>query len=240
MVDFYLLTVLDYICCVCPSFKTFRGREQSQSSDMTFFFKLLINSTFAINILCLLSFREFFVVHAYCYFSRDFAMQSNHLSKLPRLSKDSVDISAEPNPPQRPRRRRRLKTNDKMLPEANQENACNGSAGERRRGSKIEIRLISDNYKPLINSPSSDTVNPCSDQDELEMTNLEDERLLLNVVDGETEETPSPECSVSINEEEETACTIAWQVAIPFLIAGLGMVGAGLVLDIVQVCTFFC
>jgi len=37
-------------------------------------------------------------------------------------------------------------------------------------------------------------------------------------------------------EEEETFWGIAIQVFIPFLIAGMGMVGAGLVLDVVQVC----
>lgn len=34
---------------------------------------------------------------------------------------------------------------------------------------------------------------------------------------------------------EETSCTIALQISFPFLIAGLGMVAAGLVLDKVQV-----
>jgi len=36
-------------------------------------------------------------------------------------------------------------------------------------------------------------------------------------------------------EPDESVSTIAIQVFIPFLVAGLGMVGAGLVLDIVQV-----
>ena len=39
----------------------------------------------------------------------------------------------------------------------------------------------------------------------------------------------------AIEEDEETFWTITIQVFFPFLIAGLGMVGAGLVLDIVQV-----
>lgn len=34
---------------------------------------------------------------------------------------------------------------------------------------------------------------------------------------------------------EETSCTIALQISLPFIIAGLGMVAAGLVLDKVQV-----
>lgn len=37
-------------------------------------------------------------------------------------------------------------------------------------------------------------------------------------------------------EKEESFWLITFQVFFPFLIAGLGMVGAGLVLDIVQVC----
>lgn len=39
-------------------------------------------------------------------------------------------------------------------------------------------------------------------------------------------------------QKEETYFSIAIQVFIPFLIAGFGMVGAGLVLDVVQVCGF--
>ena len=39
---------------------------------------------------------------------------------------------------------------------------------------------------------------------------------------------------------KETFWTISVQVFFPFLIAGLGMVGAGLVLDIVQVSYFVC
>lgn len=41
------------------------------------------------------------------------------------------------------------------------------------------------------------------------------------------------------NLEEEGFWLIAFQVFFPFLIAGLGMVGAGLVLDIVQASIFF-
>lgn len=123
-----------------------------------------------------------------------------------------------------------------MVSEADNETTYNGAIGERSHGSKIEIRITSgdNSYKPLINSPSTDTMGPCPDTDDLELTNLEDAKLLELTEDGETTETTTPECSVSIAEVEETACTIAWQVAIPFLIAGLGMVGAGLVLDIVQ------
>jgi len=122
-----------------------------------------------------------------------------------------------------------------MVSEADNESACNGTAGERRHSNKMEIRLNNDSYKLLINSPSSATVRMCTESDELEMTNLEEEAKLLQMGDDKTTtQTPSPESSVVIVEPEETACTIAWQVAIPFLIAGLGMVGAGLVLDIVQ------
>lgn len=38
--------------------------------------------------------------------------------------------------------------------------------------------------------------------------------------------------------ETETSLAILMQVMLPFLVAGLGMVGAGLVLDLVQVCVF--
>jgi len=41
--------------------------------------------------------------------------------------------------------------------------------------------------------------------------------------------------SVTVEENEEGFWLITFQVFFPFLIAGLGMVGAGLVLDIVQV-----
>lgn len=41
------------------------------------------------------------------------------------------------------------------------------------------------------------------------------------------------------NHEEETSCTIALQISFPFLMAGMGMVAAGLILDKVQVCAVF-
>lgn len=41
------------------------------------------------------------------------------------------------------------------------------------------------------------------------------------------------------DKDEETACSITCQVFIPFMIAGMGTVAAGLLLDIVQVGAFF-
>jgi solute carrier family 41 len=42
----------------------------------------------------------------------------------------------------------------------------------------------------------------------------------------------------ALHEEGENVWSISVQVFIPFLVAGLGMVGAGLVLDVVQVIVF--
>jgi len=42
----------------------------------------------------------------------------------------------------------------------------------------------------------------------------------------------------ALHEETENVWSITIQVFIPFLVAGLGMVGAGLVLDVVQVIVF--
>ncbi|GAB6021520.1 hypothetical protein CHUAL_004124 [Chamberlinius hualienensis] len=96
-------------------------------------------------------------------------------------------------------------------------------------------------YKQLINVESAASMAPSS-IDELEMSSLEEGTRLLVGDDEEASNgivtsssgTTSPECHVDVVDSEESACTIAWQVAIPFLIAGLGMVGAGLVLDMVQ------
>ena len=43
------------------------------------------------------------------------------------------------------------------------------------------------------------------------------------------------EPDVKFQPADETSLTIALQVFLPYIIAGLGMVGAGIVLDIVQV-----
>jgi solute carrier family 41 len=64
--------------------------------------------------------------------------------------------------------------------------------------------------------------------------------------DGETHQllemsASQPKMSVrALREETENVWSISIQVFIPFLVAGLGMVGAGLVLDIVQVIAFIC
>ena len=47
-----------------------------------------------------------------------------------------------------------------------------------------------------------------------------------------------PDSSVSLVEhEEETSLSICLQVTLPYIIAGFGMVLAGMVLDVVQVCS---
>ena len=62
--------------------------------------------------------------------------------------------------------------------------------------------------------------------------------------DGETHQllemnASQPKVTVrALHEETENAWSISVQVFIPFLVAGLGMVGAGLVLDVVQVIVF--
>jgi hypothetical protein len=61
-------------------------------------------------------------------------------------------------------------------------------------------------------------------------------------LDGETHQllemsASQPKMTVR-GEETENVWSISIQVFIPFLVAGLGMVGAGLVLDIVQVIVF--
>lgn len=61
-------------------------------------------------------------------------------------------------------------------------------------------------------------------------------------LDGETYQlldvtAPQPKVTIrTTREETENVWSISVQVFIPFLVAGLGMVGAGLVLDVVQVC----
>jgi hypothetical protein len=49
-----------------------------------------------------------------------------------------------------------------------------------------------------------------------------------------------PKMTRAQHEETETVWSISIQVFIPFLVAGLGMVGAGLVLDVVQVIVHMC
>lgn len=73
---------------------------------------------------------------------------------------------------------------------------------------------------------------------ELEMTGDEDMQLLHET----RRKKPAPQHHMQQHhkyhgEADESVSTIAVQVFIPFLVAGLGMVGAGLVLDIVQVRT---
>jgi hypothetical protein len=63
-------------------------------------------------------------------------------------------------------------------------------------------------------------------------------------LDGETHQlldvtAPKPKTTIrATHEETENVWSISVQVFIPFLVAGLGMVGAGLVLDVVQVCVY--
>lgn len=73
---------------------------------------------------------------------------------------------------------------------------------------------------------------------ELELTGDEDMQLLHE----SRRKKPPPQHHMQQHhkyhgEPEESTSTVALQVFIPFLVAGLGMVGAGLVLDIVQVQT---
>lgn len=64
--------------------------------------------------------------------------------------------------------------------------------------------------------------------------------------DGETHQlldiSSQPKMTRAAQEETENVWSVSVQVFIPFLVAGLGMVGAGLVLDVVQVTThiFWC
>jgi solute carrier family 41 len=62
--------------------------------------------------------------------------------------------------------------------------------------------------------------------------------------DGETHQlldiSSQPKMTRAQQEENETVWSISVQVFIPFLVAGLGMVGAGLVLDVVQVIACIC
>lgn len=44
----------------------------------------------------------------------------------------------------------------------------------------------------------------------------------------------------NLQEDSESSLAILMQVMVPFLVAGLGMVGAGLVLDLVQVSECVC
>jgi hypothetical protein len=63
-------------------------------------------------------------------------------------------------------------------------------------------------------------------------------------LDGESHQlldiSSQPKMTRALHEETESVWSISVQVFIPFLVAGLGMVGAGLVLDVVQVITHSC
>jgi len=68
---------------------------------------------------------------------------------------------------------------------------------------------------------------------------------VYNDFDGETHQLlemnalqPKVTAARALHEDTENVWSITIQVFIPFLVAGLGMVGAGLVLDVVQVIAF--
>ena len=65
------------------------------------------------------------------------------------------------------------------------------------------------------------------------MENTADTQPLLEPGSDDNEE-PVPSVSV-IEQSEETSLSIILQVTLPYIIAGFGMVLAGMVLDIVQV-----
>lgn len=89
-----------------------------------------------------------------------------------------------------------------------------------------------DYNKNETNNIISSMINKSYDKEPKDLSwNFENE-LLINDTDGHTS---LMEEEISIPETKETMLTVALQVFVPFLIAGFGTVGAGLVLDVVQV-----
>jgi len=108
-------------------------------------------------------------------------------------------------------------------------------------GSNLRERSDSITYVPLEtrNDKDSDSPPPTRSKKiyEMNIINGEKSHLLVDEALGTSDDLCLGDAK-SFVQEEETFWTITVQVFIPFLIAGMGMVGAGLVLDIVQVSLF--
>lgn len=123
-------------------------------------------------------------------------------------------------------RKRNIK---KMVPTINEANASVNSITE--NPSTPEIELTTRIHR-----------NSFHDDEMLmeEVDKIRRENMIYTSDDGEIDDTTVLVTTVGMkNEESETAVSIAVQVFIPYLIAGFGTVGAGLVLDTVQVCMFY-
>ena len=94
-----------------------------------------------------------------------------------------------------------------------------------------KIRVVSGGYEPVtvIQEDRSTSIHENGDaQGKIDSHQLENGALVEQSFDNGSDDK-------NVKEQEETSFTIAFEVLIPFLIAGLGTVGAGLLLDKVQV-----
>lgn len=101
----------------------------------------------------------------------------------------------------------------------------NSSASEEHEPLLVEER--SDSFVEQVSILSDRAVNECRDNDS-GISEVSGEDHSLDMVFGQ------------VQRKEETVCSILMQVAIPFVIAGFGMMAAGLLLDTVQVCVCVC
>lgn len=103
---------------------------------------------------------------------------------------------------------------------------------KRRPVNKMGPQLEEDGSEmiPMVEQPAQ--VKPREDDEWRESDQSENEVLILPI----SKDQPAPAHKI----EDESFWLITLQVFFPFLIAGLGMVGAGLVLDIVQASIIYC
>lgn len=103
--------------------------------------------------------------------------------------------------------------------------------GYRQETSHIEGRRVLDRA-----SRASLTLADCGDGDCLETEPMLTERRLSGEeADGEEEEEEEGLGSNTQNMPKESVLAMAFQILVPFLLAGFGTVSAGMVLDVVQV-----
>ena len=102
----------------------------------------------------------------------------------------------------------------------------------RSRKKKLKIKMVDKGkYQLLEDAFTLDS----EDEDEIvHLNDVEDQDLVTD--DGATVRliTTGPNGNAFHHESQESFCSITLEIMFPFIIAGLGMVGAGIVLDIVQ------
>ena len=102
----------------------------------------------------------------------------------------------------------------------------------RSRKKKLKVKMVDKGkYQLLEDAFTLDS----EDEDEIvHLNDVEDQDLVTD--DGATVRliTTGPNGNAFHHESQESFCSITLEIMFPFIIAGLGMVGAGIVLDIVQ------